>query len=63
MPPSDGEDTSRISVHWRLSRKKKICPKCLSEMKVASSLGGWLFPQEYICGSCGYRGSVALERD
>ncbi|MCL4437140.1 MAG: hypothetical protein M1503_04705 [Thaumarchaeota archaeon] len=64
MPSSDGEESPpRVSIHWRLSKKKKICPKCLNELKVASSLGGWLLPQEYVCGSCGYRGSVALERD
>ncbi len=52
-----------IRIRRVISKKKKICPRCLKELKNTSNLGGWLLPQEYICRSCGYQGSVALEDD
>jgi len=41
----------------------KLCPKCLSPLKeVTKALAGWV-PMGYYCGSCGYSGSVYLEKD
>jgi hypothetical protein len=41
----------------------KLCPKCLKPLTAGSELGGWLIPQDYYCTSCGYRGSVYLEKE
>ncbi len=40
----------------------KLCPRCLSPVKNASKLGGWLVPMTYHCPSCGYHGTAFLER-
>jgi transposase-like protein len=51
----------------RLVRRKvlavvpRLCPRCLSQLRPGSELGGWLTPQDYICPSCGYRGFAFLE--
>jgi len=56
---------SEIKIGRASSGKKKVCPRCLEEIKVdsISQLSGWLLPQEYFCGSCGYQGTIALEED
>jgi len=41
--------------------RKKLCPQCLSELAVATSVSGWLVPTFYYCSNCGYSGYVALE--
>jgi len=56
-----GDDKPRVSIRRTLKPKVKLCPRCLKKVRPASSLGGWLIPQEYICDSCGYRGPVAIE--
>ncbi len=45
----------------KLSGRKKLCPKCLSQLVLASPLSGWLVPEYYGCPKCGYSGYVALE--
>jgi|TARA_B100000315_G_scaffold160893_1_gene149298 hypothetical protein len=50
-----------IRIRRVISKKKKLCPQCLKEVKPTSNLAGWLLPQEYSCNLCGYFGSVALE--
>jgi hypothetical protein len=52
-----------IRIRRVISKKKKLCPKCLKELKQTSSLGGWLLPTEYVCQFCGYQGYGALEKD
>ena len=52
--------TSKFVIHLL---KKKLCPKCLKEVKGTNPLGGWLLPQEYHCDACGYHGIVAVEYD
>jgi len=38
------------------------CPRCASpKLCLSSSLDYWLTPQKYICGECGYVGSVVME--
>jgi|TARA_B100001971_G_C18098432_1_gene487440 tRNA(Ile2) C34 agmatinyltransferase TiaS len=54
---------NKIKIRRVISKKKKLCPQCLKEVKSTSNLGGWLLPQEYSCNSCGYFGSIALEDD
>lgn len=44
-----------------LSPRKKLCPECLSEIRIKTALSGWLVPDYYICDKCGYSGYVALE--
>ncbi|MDA4111500.1 MAG: hypothetical protein OK439_03110 [Thaumarchaeota archaeon] len=44
-----------------LTRRKKLCPNCLSELHIATSVSGWLVPNYYFCSKCGYSGYVALE--
>lgn len=65
MPQSEeSEEADVVKIRRVFSKKKKLCPQCLKEMKpTSSSLGGWLIPQEYVCRSCGYHGFVALEDD
>ncbi|HVB11585.1 MAG TPA: hypothetical protein VNE86_00530 [Nitrososphaerales archaeon] len=53
-----------LKVRFRrrtLAGRKKFCPKCLSELKLASALSGWLVPEYYACSKCGYSGYVAFE--
>jgi ribosomal protein S27AE len=45
----------------KLAGRKKLCPKCLSPLVIASPLSGWLVPEYYACTKCGYSGHVALE--
>jgi len=44
-----------------LAGRKKLCPECLSELSIATSVSGWLVPNYYFCSKCGYSGYVALE--
>ncbi len=57
-------ETDGFAIRFKrrnLKGKRKICPKCLSDLHLAGELTGWLLPEEYICESCGYRGHVAFE--
>jgi predicted RNA-binding Zn-ribbon protein involved in translation (DUF1610 family) len=49
-------------VRRSLAPRSKLCPQCLSELKVATSVSGWLVPNFYVCEKCGYSGYVALEK-
>ncbi len=49
-------------VRRSLIGRKKLCPQCLSELTIATSVSGWLVPNYYFCSHCGYSGSVALEK-
>jgi len=40
---------------------RKLCPRCLSVVKPATFISGWLLPEEYVCEACGYVGHVSLE--
>ncbi|MEM2872859.1 MAG: hypothetical protein QXD82_01675 [Nitrososphaerales archaeon] len=59
------EDGSNENLKIRFRRtsikRRKLCPKCLSDLEIASPFGGWLIPQEYKCKACGYHGPIALE--
>lgn len=50
-------------VRRGIGKRTKLCPKCLTPLKQAGSLSGWILPEEYQCPKCGYRGFAALERD
>jgi predicted RNA-binding Zn-ribbon protein involved in translation (DUF1610 family) len=42
--------------------KPKFCPKCGSpEIQLSSRFDVWLFPEQYVCRKCGYKGPVVLE--
>jgi len=65
---SENESSSEIEPEFKIKLKrrtlagrKKFCPKCLSELKLASAISGWLVPEYYGCSKCGYVGYVALE--
>jgi hypothetical protein len=45
-----------------LTPTTKLCPRCLKPLERGTRLGGWLVPQDYYCTSCGYRGTVYLEK-
>jgi len=54
--------------HKRLSEPAaKFCPKCGShKIRLSSSLNTYprmygITPSQYICESCGYKGSIAIE--
>jgi hypothetical protein len=51
----------KLRLHHAPIKKRKLCPKCLSDLEIASPFGGWLIPQEYKCKACGYYGPIALE--
>ena len=59
-PDRDGPGLSRRSP---FAPTLKVCPRCLKPLKGGSELGGWLVPQDYYCESCGYRGTVYLEKE
>ena len=54
-----------IETLRNLKRGKRgiyVCPKCGSpRMQNLSSLGGWIFPNQYLCDECGYNGYLVLE--
>ncbi len=40
----------------------KVCPICESRnLRLSSTFDGWLLPEQYICGDCGYRGPIYME--
>ena len=40
----------------------KLCPRCGSpKLRLSSRFDIWLFPEQYICVNCGYRGPVVME--
>jgi len=40
----------------------KLCPRCKSaRLRFSSRFDVWLFPEQYVCDDCGYRGPVVLE--
>jgi transposase-like protein len=52
----------RITRRSPLTPTVKLCPRCLKPLQKGSKLGGWLVPQDYYCTSCGYKGTVFLEK-
>ncbi len=64
----EGKDERR-SFHFRSpfssndkERSIKLCPRCgSSSIKLSSKWDGWLTPEVYLCGECGYRGPIYLE--
>jgi hypothetical protein len=55
-------ETAKIRFTRRnLKGRAKLCPRCLSPMRAANSLSGWMTPDEFFCERCGYRGHVSLE--
>jgi predicted RNA-binding Zn-ribbon protein involved in translation (DUF1610 family) len=40
----------------------KFCPRCGSpEIQLSSGFDIWLFPEQYVCRKCGYKGPVVME--
>jgi hypothetical protein len=40
----------------------KLCPRCTSpKLRLSSRFDMWLFPEQYICENCGYKGPIVLE--
>jgi len=40
----------------------KLCPRCGSpKLKLSSRFDIWLFPEQYICDQCGYKGPITME--
>jgi ribosomal protein L37AE/L43A len=40
----------------------KLCPRCTSpKLRLSSRFDIWLFPEQYICEKCGYKGPIVLE--
>jgi predicted RNA-binding Zn-ribbon protein involved in translation (DUF1610 family) len=41
---------------------RRLCPRCGShKLRLSSRFDLWLFPEQYVCEECGYRGPVTLE--
>lgn len=59
--PDEREPTLARRSPFALS--VKLCPRCLSPLKSANELGGWLIPMSYYCPKCGYSGTVYLEKE
>ncbi|HYB05088.1 MAG TPA: hypothetical protein VED17_11545 [Nitrososphaerales archaeon] len=59
---SESPGDVKLRVRRRsLAARKKLCPQCLAELKVATEVSGWLVPTFYYCSKCGYSGYVAFE--
>jgi hypothetical protein len=56
------EDAKPRFVRRGLAPRSKLCPQCLSELKVVTSVSGWLVPNFYACEKCGYSGYVVIEK-
>ncbi|MCK5631537.1 hypothetical protein KAH85_03175 [Candidatus Bathyarchaeota archaeon] len=42
--------------------RRKLCPKCCDQsIHLSRKFDIWLLPEQYVCDSCGYTGSIALE--
>lgn len=42
--------------------RPKLCPRCHStKLRLSSRFDMWLFPEQYICPECGYKGPIVLE--
>jgi ribosomal protein L37AE/L43A len=40
----------------------KLCPRCGSHnLRLTTGFDIWLFPEQYVCQQCGYKGAVTLE--
>jgi predicted RNA-binding Zn-ribbon protein involved in translation (DUF1610 family) len=40
----------------------KLCPRCGNpRLRLSSRFDIWLFPEQYICEQCGYKGPITLE--
>lgn len=40
----------------------KFCPKCgSSKIQLSSRFDVWLFPEQYFCQKCGYKGPIVME--
>ena len=52
----------RIVRRSPLAPSLKLCPRCTNPLDRGSKLGGWLVPQDYYCTSCGYTGTIFLEK-
>jgi predicted RNA-binding Zn-ribbon protein involved in translation (DUF1610 family) len=52
-------------VFGKLKRSQpvpKFCPKCgSSKVRLSSRFDIWLFPEQYVCHECGYKGPVIME--
>ncbi len=40
---------------------RKLCPKCLTPLRAANGIGGFIVPMNYSCPKCGYYGTVFIE--
>jgi len=46
----------------RGKQRPKFCPRCGSpEIRLSSKFDIWLFPEQYVCQKCGYKGPVVME--
>ena len=59
--PSDREP--RLARRSPFAPSTRLCPKCLSPLKIANELSGWLTPLSFYCEKCGYAGTVFVEKD
>ena len=57
------DDLPKLTRKSPFTITAKLCPRCLKPLQRGSKFGGWLVPQDYVCPSCGYRGTVFLEKD
>lgn len=40
----------------------KLCPRCGSpKLRLSSRFDIWLFPEQYVCLNCGYKGPITME--
>jgi len=40
----------------------KLCPRCGSpRLRLSSRFDVWLFPEQYVCADCGYKGPIVME--
>ena len=65
MPAAGGptEREPKLARRSPFAPATRLCPRCLSPLKIGNELSGWMTPLSFYCEKCGYSGSVYLEKD
>ncbi len=64
QPPGEPEEREpRLARRSPFAFSAKLCPSCLSPLKVTNELSGWMTPLSFYCEKCGYSGTVFVEKE
>ncbi len=64
QPQSEPEEREpKLARRSPFAPAPKLCPRCLSPLKELNRyMAGWI-PMDYYCTSCGYSGTVYVEKE